>query len=310
MDLLIHNPVADLSGPAFLVLFVLFAAAVIVVSRMQVAAADTSLSRPLGPVSVDDDPYEVAYLRGGGNELLRFAIFDLTRRGYLRICDPPQKGKPPTSIVQTGLAGTANLTGFQREIVAWYAVPHTPPELFKSSLPAAAAAFGASNFQPRLEAESFYSTAQACSTATLVRLYGALGLTLLVAYRLYVAILKGHNNVWFLAALTVLALVLLLMWTRVPRLSRRGRTYLQRLETALRPGQFAPAVAGAAVLPIAIAATGLAALAGTEYAPMGRLFPQRRSTASSGSCSGGCGGGSSGSGGGSCGSGCGGGCGG
>jgi uncharacterized protein (TIGR04222 family) len=310
MDWLIHNPVADLSGPAFLLLYGLFAVAVVVVSRMQIATADTSLSQPLPAVSVDGDPYEIAYLRGGGNELLRFAIFDLLRQRYLRICDPPKKGKPPAGIERTGLAGAENLSELQRAIVAWYAAPHTTPELFASALPAAAASFGAATFQPRLEAEGFYTSPQVRSGATLVRLYGALGLTLPVAYRLYVAIVKGHNNVGFLALLTVAALAALLVLTRVPRLSRRGRAFLQRLETALRPAPLAPAIAGAAVLPIAIAAMGLAALAGTEYAPMNRLFPHQTSAGSSGNCSGGCGSSSSGScsGGSSCGggSGCGG----
>jgi uncharacterized protein (TIGR04222 family) len=289
MDWLFHNPVADLSGPAFLALYALFAVAVIVVSRMQIAAADTSLSLPLPAVSVDGDPYEIAYLRGGGNELLRFAIFDLIRQGYLRICDPPKKGKPPAGIEQTGLAGAENLSELQRAIVAWYAAPHTTRELFASALPAAAAAFGAATFQPRLEAEGFYTSPQVRSGATLVRLYGALGLSLLVAYRLYVAIVKGHNNVGFLAFLAVFALVALLLLTLVPRLSRRGRAFLQRLETALRPAPLAPAIAGAAILPIAIAATGLAALAGTEYAPMSLLFPRQTSAGSSRDCSGGCG---------------------
>jgi uncharacterized protein (TIGR04222 family) len=305
MDWLVHNPVADLSGPAFLVAYALFAAAVIVALRLQVRAADTSETLALPPVATERDPYEVAYLRGGGNELLRFTIFDLVRQGFLRICDPPKAGKAPQQIVQTGAGGIENLSGFQREVVTFYAVPHTTAELFKSPLPAQAQAYGDVSYKTALETQRFYSAPEVHGTATLVRLYGALALTAFAAYRLYLAMVKGHNNVIFLVIETAIALLLLLVLTAVPRLSRRGREFLARLATALRPAAAGPVVAGVGVLPILIAATGMGALAGTEYAQMNVLFPRQSSTSSSGcGSSGGSGGGSS------CSSGCGGGCGG
>jgi uncharacterized protein (TIGR04222 family) len=311
MDFLLHNPIADVSGPAFLLVYALVAAAVVVASRLQISAADTSGALQLPGVAVDRDPYEVAYLRGGGNELLRFAIFDLTRVGFLRVAEPVKKGKAPSQIVQTGQAGADALSSLQRTVIAFYAQPHTAPELFASAVPAAAAAFGDAAFKARLEGERFYTAPEVRTTAMLARLYGALALTAFSAYRFWTASLNNHRNVIFLAIETVAALVILVLATRVPRLSRRARSYLQRLATALRPMQVAPVVAGGAALPILVAATGLAALAGTEYAPMTDLFPQRATSGGSG-CSGGCGGGSGGGDGGGDGggSGCGGGCGG
>jgi uncharacterized protein (TIGR04222 family) len=213
--------------------------------------------------------------------------------------------------VQTGQAGADALSSLQRTVIAFYAQPHTAPELFASAVPAAAAAFGDAAFKARLEGERFYTAPEVRTTAMLARLYGALALTAFSAYRFWTASLNNHRNVIFLAIETVAALVILVLATRVPRLSRRARSYLQRLATALRPMQVAPVVAGGAALPILVAATGLAALAGTEYAPMTDLFPQRATSGGSG-CSGGCGGGSGGGDGGGDGggSGCGGGCGG
>src|ERR1700722_19883045 len=289
MDWLLNNPIADLSGPAFLLVYAVLATALIVASRLQIRAADTSLAAPLPPVATDRDPYQVAYLRGGPNELLRFTIFDLIRLGFLKICDAPAGAKAQKQqIVATGIPGTEQLTGFQREVVTFYATPHTTAELFKSNLGAAAILAGDTTYKPVLEAEHFLSPPEVRSNATLVRLYGALLLTGFAAYRLFVAMMKGHNNVIFLTFMVIMALVALLLLTTVPRLSRRGREYLSRLATALKPSSAGPALAGAAVVPILVAAGGMAALAGTEYAQMNAMFPHRVSS-SSGSCSGGCG---------------------
>lgn len=302
MNWLLANPVADLSGPLFLLVYALVAAAIVVASRLQIAAADTSLQTQLPGVTMDRDPYEIAFLRGGANELLRFTIFDLTRLGFLRVCEPVGPRKSPDSMVATGAPGSESLSSLQREVIAYYAAPHTTAELFASKLPASAAAYGAATFAARLAAERMTTGPELAATATLVRLYGALALTAFAAYRFLTATLRHHNNVIFLAILTVVSLVILFVVTRVPRLSRRGDAYLQRLATAVAPERVAPVAAGVGVLPILVAATGLGALADTEYAPMTQLFPRRRSR-SSGSCSGGCGSASSGGSGSSCSSG-------
>jgi uncharacterized protein (TIGR04222 family) len=306
---LISNPLADLSGPEFLVVYAIFAIGVIVAARARTVPAAAGTIADPGPVTVDRDPYEVAYLRGGANELLRFTVFDLVSRGFLMVPEPAKPKDPPTQVVQTGQGDPLSLNGFQREVVAFYGVPHTTAELFASNLPAAAETFAAASFKPRLEAERFFAPPGAIASATLVRGWALLALLSLSGYRFFTAIVKHHNNVLFLTIETVLAVVALLLLTRVSRLSLRGRSYLQRLTTALK-STAAPLAAGAGMLPILVAATGLEALADTQYASMNRLFP-RRSSRASGSCSGGCGGGGGdSSGGGDGGGGCGGGCGG
>jgi uncharacterized protein (TIGR04222 family) len=306
MDWLVSNPIANLSGPEFLLVYGLFALAVVIVSRLQISAADTSAAAGPPNVTVDRDPAEVAYLRGGGNELLRFTIFDLTRLGFLRVADAPKAGKAPTQIVRTAqFEGTQSLSLLQREVIDFYVAPHTTVELFASGVPKVASSFGEAAYRPRLEAEGFYVAPAVRSTATLVRLYGALALALFATYRFFTAAARHHNNVIFLAIETVVALVALLLSTRVSGLSKRGRAHLERLASALKPMPVTPVAAGVGVLPILVAATGIGALAGTEYAPMTRLFPQRAANGSDG-CSSGCGTSSS-SGGSSCSSSCGGG---
>jgi uncharacterized protein (TIGR04222 family) len=304
------QPFSQLSGPAFLLVYGAFAAAVIIVSRLQVMAADRSLASPLPPVSPERDPYEIAYLRGGGNELLRFTIFDAMRRDVLELV-PPAQGKK-TQRIQKKSALTKAETGSEifDNIVNWCIFPRTNDELFASPFPKAIEAWGAKDFGPSLEADGLLNGAAVRSAATRVRLYGSAALVIFAGLRLLEAFSLHHRNIGFLLLMLFVSLVLLFALTKVPRLSRRGRAYLQRLQAALRPAGAAPGVAGgagaagAALLPIFVAATGLQALAGTEFAPIDKLFPAR---VSSGGDSGGCGssGGSSSScgGGGGCGGG-------
>jgi uncharacterized protein (TIGR04222 family) len=302
------QPFSSLSGPAFLLVYAFFAAAVIVVSRLQVTAADRSLMLPLPPVSAERDPFEVAYLRGGGNELLRYAIFEAIRRNVLRLA-PPAKGKKRPDRIEAVAAelppGEARLPLFD-ELVKFYAQPHTTVELFASNLPATAEAFGAAHYAATLEAERFLTDATVRAASRRVAAYGAIALVLFAGLRLLEAFSRHHRNVGFLIVEAVVAVSVLAAVTRVGRLSRRGRAYLQRLQAALRPSAGLTAVAaGAAVLPIFVAASGMSALAGTEYAPVRQLFPRQASSGGCGAGGSGCGSssGSSCGGGGGCGGG-------
>jgi uncharacterized protein (TIGR04222 family) len=301
------QPFSSLSGPEFLLVYAAFAAAVIVVSRLQVTSADRSLTVPLPPVSVERDPFEIAYLRGGGNELLRFAIFEAIRRNVLRLA-APAKGKKQSDRIEAVSAELppGDSTPLLAELVQFYAQPRTTVELFASGLPAAAETFGAARYGPALEAEHFLTEPAARGAARRVFAYGFLALLAFAGLRLLEAFARHHRNVGFLMLETVAGVMVLLASTYVGRLSRRGRAYLDRLKAALRPvSGLAPAAAGAGMLPVFVAATGMSALAGTEYAPIQRLFPRGAGqNGGSSGCGGGSGsscGGGSGCGGGGCG---------
>jgi uncharacterized protein (TIGR04222 family) len=302
------QPFALLSGPAFLLVYAAFATAVIAVSRFQVRAADRSLDLPLPPVSAERDPSEIAYLRGGGNELLRFAIYDGLRRNLLRVV-PPEKRKRARIEARPDAPGQVDAPSLIAEIVSFYAQVRSTDELFASPLPKAAEAEGSQRYAQSLAAERLLSEPAVRAAAARVRMYGIAALLIFAGLRLAQAFATHHRNVGFLIIETFAAIVILLMSTKVPRISLRGRALLDRLCAALRPPSVAPAgagpvAAGAALLPIFVAATGLGALAGTEYAPVSRLFPRTGSDGGCGSAS--SGGSSSCGGGGGCGGGCGG----
>ena len=309
MNWLLHNPLADMSGPEFLVFFVLFVAGIALAVRLQSSAADRSASLPAPQVGGELDPYEVAYLRGGTNEVLRFAVFDLTRRGVLKILPAASKKERPL-IAQGGRGGGDS--ELERRVVAFFAEAKEAGSLFDSDVPKWAAPSCDQLYAPKLLREQYLSTPEMRANRKRTLGYGFLLIALLAAYRLWEALVRGHHNIIILIAMAVIVFAFFLAWIgRSPRLTQRGRTYLQRLRSVYRPQlQLAGAApSGLIALPIMVAATGMSALAGTEYESMNRMFAKQ---SSSGSCGGGCGSGSSSGGGdggadgGGCGSGCGG----
>jgi uncharacterized protein (TIGR04222 family) len=296
MDWLLHNPVADLSGPAFLVFYVVVLAAAVLLVRMRAIGAAAGDATP-PPVTGEQDPARLAYLRGGGFELVRFTLFDLLRRGVLVVV-PAAKPKQAGTLVRAPEADLASLTQPERALADFFATPRAGSDVFGSPAAAEITRLGDAAYAAPLRDARLLTTDAAQRSAAMLVLACAVGLLLLSLYRLSLAFVLHHRNVGFLIALTVLAPLAMVLAGRVPRLTARGRSYLDRLRIAYRPASVAPLAAGAAALPLFVAVAGFDALAGTEYAPLQTMF--RKSSAS---CGGGCSSGSSCSGGGSCGGG-------
>jgi uncharacterized protein (TIGR04222 family) len=294
---------ANLSGPMFLLAYAIFAAVAIVVARGYARGAGSS---PFGPaptplVDVERDPFEVAYLRGGGGCMLRFALFELVRRRALRVV-PAGPNKKGEALEATGFAEGPGPGTLLPAIVAFAATPRTPVAMLASSLPALATADGAAAFESRLAADGLLLSAAEKRRSWSAVGYGALALVVVAASRNGWAFSVGHHNVGFLAVETLFALAILLAVAHPQRLSARGRAYIARIRSALAPARTPPAGSLFDPQPLFVAAAGFEVLAGTEYAP---LTPFVRSRSSDGSCgSGGDSGG--GGGGGGCGGGCGG----
>src|SRR2546421_11934242 len=78
-----NDPLSTMPGPDFLWLYVIVIVATVLVSRFAIGRLDSTGSAP-PPIPPSPDPYEIAYLRGGENELTRVVIFHLIQRGYLQ----------------------------------------------------------------------------------------------------------------------------------------------------------------------------------------------------------------------------------
>src|SRR5262245_1070343 len=87
MNWLMHNVIADLYGPYFLLFYGLAIATRVVASYKSVRSRDRTNDGNEPEVSAKIDPYEIAYLRGGENEVTRVAIASLIQRGLLKITE-------------------------------------------------------------------------------------------------------------------------------------------------------------------------------------------------------------------------------
>jgi uncharacterized protein (TIGR04222 family) len=87
MDFLFDNPLANLYGPYFLVLYICFIICTIIGYRVLRARLDETAHYAIPPIPVNPDPFEIAYLRGGANELARAVVFSLNQKSLLRFAN-------------------------------------------------------------------------------------------------------------------------------------------------------------------------------------------------------------------------------
>ncbi len=304
MSAFLHNFIADMPGPTFLILYALVIGAALMASWAARRYLDPTNSLPFLAVPARPDPYEIAYLRGEENEVARIAIVGLLQRGYLRVVTDGENEKIAWAKDRPALEG---LTDLERRVFQIFSAPLTAQEIFSKNLPLEATACCA-KYAERLAVEQLLSSG---AWKLKLAVPGAVIITALGGYKLLVALEKGHSNVWFLIIMGAVGLVwLFVMGFR--RLSGRGKKYLQGLELAF--GQLktqalaaAPAVGGSGLtslhlddnpeaaslrsdpsLTLVAAIFGLDILANTQFDHYQKMF--KEGSSGSGSCGGGCGG--------------------
>jgi len=285
----------SLNGPQFLGFFV--ACFVVLFLGLRLVTRMAEAGSP--PKLQVNDPYQIAYLRGGAAEALRVAAFSLVDRGLLRFDG-----------TQAVAAGDAAARIANHPVERWL-MNHFDSRKGADSLDSASLADRVdAHYQPKLERlnllpdaaeRRFRLAGKGVVIAALLGLAGARTAQTLAA---------GHINLGFLAILLAIA-VWLVYRKGHPRLTARGRAVmrdlrslfaaLRRRASQLRPGgKKTDAVMVAAIF-------GVGVLPSAAFALAQQLWPKPQDSGSSG---GGCGSSGCGSSGGSCGGGGGGGCGG
>jgi uncharacterized protein (TIGR04222 family) len=307
VDWLLHNPIADLVGSHFLLLYGIVILVTVAACRSAVRRLDPTRSLAPPPVPEKPDPYAIAYLRGGENEVTRAAIFNLIQRGYLEAIDEETKLRAaPThpdpqylcpverALFECFSGSNANRSWSARDI-------------FESRLPSAITQQAAA-VEEQLRREQLMMPPDALRMTNWICFRGEVVILGLGGYKLTVALMKGLPNVGFLILMGIVSLVLLSVICKTPRLTSRGQRYLERLQLAFSRLKTQPPVRSAGwaepALLLLVCLFGVGALSETAYA----YYPQTFAAAASsgGSCGGGCGGAGCGGGCGGCG-GCGGG---
>ena len=286
MEWLTNNPLANMHGPDFLFLYAVTIVVAILFGRRAIRNADPTSDEPPPPPPLRPDPFEVAYLRGGEAEVVRFTVFRLIQNGLLMLNDARSR----TIVRVKDPARAATLTEIERSV---YQSLHTPMTM-KDVVNGVAPDFG--RFCMPLEASllrlGLLATQAMCEAAARVR-WSLLTLIFgLGFYKFAVALSRGRTNVEFLLIMAVIATILAFKMFKTPRLSKRGREYLKRLQAQMRPvsDESSPDFDGGD-LAFQVALLGSVALAGTMYAEYAEAL--RPPQSSFGDSTGGCGGGSS-----------------
>lgn len=306
MDWLTNNPIANMRGPEFLFVYMFVALITIVVCYILVRQKDKTGEMPELQMPQSPDIYEIAYLRGQENEVIRLALFNLTNQGYLKIT---------TDTIEKGLVYPNQdlLSSIEKQVFAYCYSGAQAKDLFSGTLPSSIKPY-CDSYEKHLAAKHLLTSDETKQAAWGIGTAGALVLICLSGYKIVNALNHGRHNVGFLIILSVISLVALVFAAKPSRLSKRGKAYLENLKQIfanfstkddLRTDSpnYDPSSAS-----MAMAVFGVGILAGTSFDAFSLMFKRSASTGGCGSSCGSCssGGGSSCGGGGGCG-GCGGG---
>lgn len=301
---ILHNPVAEMYGPDFLLLYSVVIATTLGVCWLMVSVADVTKSLPLPLIPTNPNPYEIAYLQGEEGRVTKLVVFNLIQSGFLQI----NKLNIERSLNYPNIE---QLSPLEQDVFAWFTEPRIPAQI-SWYLPRELQQH-CQVYKQILHDRQLLYVLDWRSAAQQASLIGSAFILCLGGYKFLAAVINGHHNVAFLIIMTMFAIVMLrVICYSPPRLSYLGQKYLQQLHEVFEQLQqkakngIHPSLTEYDLL---VALFGVNSLVGTPYDSYSQMFinsglPWSYTSSSSGGCGGGCSSGSS------CGGGCGGGCGG
>ena len=323
------DPVIDLPGPEFLVLFGVLTVMGLIATRILVNRSTRS-DLPRLKIPERLDPYAIAYLRGGDTEVIRTAMVELVEEGWIVQESAPtgllKEVAGATPKWKTDLQGKSieEFSLLQQGLLKHFQVPHDGASVFNGSLRLSVRE-ESKVYRKWVNDEELLNNRPIDPTVWLSIWSTFLAIEGLGVYKLLHALSEHRSNVAFLGVGLPIHAFLFYLVTLRTRLSSRGTQFLKDIQTAcvsvrsLRNTVPEPAhssystrsgvlaLAGDASMPLlAMGVFGISSLQGSLLDPL--FVSYRKSAANASGCaSAGCGGssddGSSYSGGSSCGSG-------
>ncbi len=304
---MLSNPF-DLRGPEFLLFY---AGLIVCVAAILWALRDhggKSMPALHGRMPEVTDPYAVACLRGGREEVWRLATVTLIDRDILEVKANGEVGtrrKFHPSMGQNDL---------ERAAIEYFGSPSPAESVFKRPDLLALA----KPYEEQL-AELGLRPDAALRTARVARHWIAWFVLVGIAgWKIYLAFERGHSNVAFLVILTVLGMFVISLVVKETALTARGKALLNDLRGLFArlkaPGLTRPPGQATQELAWLAAVFGVAALPAAQFAYAQQLYPVRTTSSDGGgggssssdsnssSCGSSCGGGGCGGGCGGCGS--------
>jgi len=210
MDWLIHNVIADMYGPSFLLVYSVIALVIITVAYWMVRARDETGLREPPPVPSILNPYEIAYLRGGENEVIRTVLYVLYQLGFIQGW---LKARP--LVERADGHDTKDLTELEERVLRSIHQPVEVSDLFQSAPLGSDVEELCGHFRHNLESDHLLRPDHVRHAALRIPLLAASILIALSLYKILIAVNRGLPNIGFLIILTFLSLILL--WKVVGR---------------------------------------------------------------------------------------------
>ncbi|MBW4565143.1 MAG: TIGR04222 domain-containing membrane protein [Mojavia pulchra JT2-VF2] len=219
MDILLHNPIADMYGPDFLLLY----GSVILIALLVCGwlVQDPTKNQPLPLIPSEPDPYEIAYLRSGALEVVKVAILNLIQRGYLQITEQFLSLTPKYDDL-------SELQPLEHQVFSSYS---SSPAVKSLDLITEKVQPYCNIYEEQLQNEQLLYAQKWQKSNITVGLIAATIIFSLGGYKFLIALGKGRHNVGFLIGMGVLSIIFILWFvSKRSRLSLRGQAYLQQLQ--------------------------------------------------------------------------------
>lgn len=315
MNFLLDNPIALMDGYAFLVLFIVFIVLTLAVLAVAKSTIDSTDKMPIPAIPPQVDPFEIAYLRGGANELARSVVFSLVQKGFVQVVNADKDSRLRRV---DNSADPRALSEIEQSALGWLGKEREAKDVFDTSSGLIATMESRSaRYELELSRRHFLMPDEWKDRMKKYGLAAALAIAGVGGFKIFAAIMVGRFNILFTVFLTIVGFAIARGIGRVPRLTKLGKQYLERLQSAFEGLKYQtpqPLVAqagsaGVDPLLLSVGVFGTGILAGTAFSHYNSTFSRQHQAGSScgsacgSGCSSSCG---SGDGGGGCGGGCGG----
>lgn len=278
MEWLLHNEIADMRGPNFLLLYGIFIAILLIFCRWQIGRADQSGTLMPLPFPSQPDPYETAYLRQGEQEVYNLILLRLVQQNYIEVSKDAEpiidqcQSHPDPKLLSPVERLVWDI--FKTPMTARSGFPLINDQIKNFCVP----------YAGRALQEQLLLSPEVKKSTRKIKLQAGTAIILLGAYKLVVALAKGRYNVMFLLIMGLVGVLFLAKIGSPKRLTRRGRDYLKRLQSTFKPADIFNSPSSGTVesdLLILAGLFGMGVLTGTLYQNFLPMFSPGNADASS-----------------------------
>ena len=270
------NPITDFNAREFLTFYAVFILAVWMLRAWFNWRSDQTLDDTWTP-PVTTNAYDVAYLRGGANELARVAVVGLAERGFL-------EARARTIGQAPGHPNPATLTSLERSVFDFFQPERTVREIEQAGLRVRVNSHVLA-FEERLQAAQLLSPPNMIGAARQSAGLAAAAI-FVVGFARFLVALQRHRPAGFLIAMGVVGMIAV-AWPRVGRLSRRGKAYLDSLRETASSLNTRGTEPYDTSLFMATALFGMTALSGSSQDALGEMFMRQKAASAAASGDGG-----------------------